>query len=122
MAGILQSTIGATLNPDMMAESSTASGLDFDTMSGFMMQPSATRWPALSSTALHERTPMQYTFQVQGMTCGHCERAVVHAVRQVDTDAIVKVDLATGQVAVESDQPREVLAAAIQEEGYKVAA
>lgn len=65
---------------------------------------------------------MQYTFQVQGMTCGHCERAVVYAVRQVDTDAIVKVDLATGQVAVESDQPREVLAAAIQEEGYKVAA
>ena len=65
---------------------------------------------------------MQYTFQVQGMTCGHCERAVVHAVRQVDTDALVKVDLATGQVIVESDKSREALAAAIQEEGYKVAA
>lgn len=65
---------------------------------------------------------MQYTFQVQGMTCGHCERAVVHAVRQVDTDAIVKVDLATGQVVVESDQSREAVANAIQEEGYKVAA
>ncbi|MGD9774333.1 heavy-metal-associated domain-containing protein [Diaphorobacter sp.] len=65
---------------------------------------------------------MQYTFQVQGMTCGHCERAVVHAVRQVDTDALVKVDLATGQVVVESDQSREALANAIQEEGYKVAA
>ncbi|ACM31525.1 MAG: cation transporter [Diaphorobacter nitroreducens] len=65
---------------------------------------------------------MQYTFQVQGMTCGHCERAVVHAVRQVDTDALVKVDLATGQVIVESDKSREALANAIQEEGYKVAA
>ena len=65
---------------------------------------------------------MQYTFQVQGMTCGHCERAVVHAVRQVDTDALVKVDLATGQVVVESDKSREALANAIQEEGYKVAA
>ena len=65
---------------------------------------------------------MQDTFQVQGMTCGHCERAVVHAVRQVDTDALVKVDLATGQVIVESDKSREALANAIQEEGYKVAA
>ena len=65
---------------------------------------------------------MQYTFQVQGMTCGHCERAVVHAVRQVDTDALGKVDLATGQVIVESDKSREALANAIQEEGYKVAA
>jgi len=71
---------------------------------------------------LIERTIMQYTFQVQGMTCGHCERAVVHAVRQVDTDALVKVDLATGQVIVESDKSREALANAIQEEGYKVAA
>jgi len=56
------------------------------------------------------------------MTCGHCERAVVHAVRQVDTDALVKVDLPTGQVIVESDKSREALANAIQEEGYKVAA
>ena len=65
---------------------------------------------------------MQYTFQVQGMTCGHCERAVVHAVRQVDTGALVKVDLATGQVTVASDKSRAALANAIQEEGYKVAA
>ena len=65
---------------------------------------------------------MQHTFQVQGMTCGHCERAVVHAVREVDTDAIVKVDLPTGQVTVESDHPRQAIANAIQEEGYKVAA
>ncbi|GAA6119130.1 cation transporter [Acidovorax sp. FG27] len=65
---------------------------------------------------------MQHTFQVQGMTCGHCERAVVHAVRQVDTDATVQVDLTTGRVAVESDHPRDALAAAITEEGYTVAA
>ncbi|MDR2336357.1 heavy-metal-associated domain-containing protein [Diaphorobacter ruginosibacter] len=65
---------------------------------------------------------MKYTFQVQGMTCGHCERAVVHAVREVDADALVKVDLPTGQVTVESDKSRDALANAIQEEGYKVAA
>ncbi|WP_053843684.1 heavy-metal-associated domain-containing protein [Paracidovorax avenae] len=65
---------------------------------------------------------MQHSFQVQGMTCGHCERAVVHAVRQVDTDATVQVDLPTGRVMVDSDRPREALAAAITEEGYTVAA
>ncbi|MBS0294044.1 MAG: heavy-metal-associated domain-containing protein [Proteobacteria bacterium] len=65
---------------------------------------------------------MQYQFTVEGMTCGHCERAVVHAVREVDTDAVVKVDLATKQVSVESDKAREVIANAITEEGYKVAA
>lgn len=86
------------------------------------MQLSGTRWPATHPPPFIERTIMQYTFQVQGMTCGHCERAVVHAVRQVDTDALVKVDLATGQVIVESDKSREALANAIQEEGYKVAA
>ena len=47
---------------------------------------------------------MQYQFNVKGMTCGHCERAVVHAVREVDTEAIVRVDLASGQVSVESDK------------------
>ena len=45
---------------------------------------------------------MQYQFQVTGMTCGHCERAVVHAVRELDEEAMVKVDLPTGQVVVES--------------------
>ncbi|MPM43840.1 Copper chaperone CopZ [bioreactor metagenome] len=65
---------------------------------------------------------MKYTFQVQGMTCGHCERAVVHAVREVDADAIIQVDLPTGQVVVESEKSRDAVAAAIREEGYTVAA
>ena len=65
---------------------------------------------------------MQYTFTVQGMTCGHCERAVVHAVRSIDEEALVKVDLPTGQVTVESDKARDAIATAIREEGYQVAA
>ncbi|MHA7600018.1 heavy-metal-associated domain-containing protein [Alicycliphilus sp. T452] len=64
---------------------------------------------------------MQYTFQVTGMTCGHCERAVVHAVRALDEEALVKVDLPTGQVVVESEKARDAIAAAIREEGYQVA-
>lgn len=62
------------------------------------------------------------TFQVQGMTCGHCERAVTQAVQQVDPDAQVRIDRASGQVEVDSTAPREALAAAIAEEGYTVAA
>lgn len=64
---------------------------------------------------------MEHVFQVQGMTCGHCERAVKQAVAQVDAQATTTVDLATGRVVVQSSSTREVLAQAIQEEGYTVA-
>ena len=62
------------------------------------------------------------TFQVQGMTCGHCERAVTQAIQQVDPAATVQIDRASGQVQVQSATPREQRAAAIAEEGYAVAA
>ncbi|MDE2047714.1 MAG: heavy-metal-associated domain-containing protein [Betaproteobacteria bacterium] len=65
---------------------------------------------------------MLQQFNVQGMTCGHCARAVTQAVHQVDPVAEVKVDLPHGQVSVQSDQPREAIARAIREEGYAVAA
>ena len=69
-----------------------------------------------------EKSTMQYQFTVEGMTCGHCERAVVHAVRELDNDAIIKVDLASKQVSVESEKSRDAVIAAIREEGYQVAA
>jgi len=60
------------------------------------------------------------TFEVTGMTCGHCERAVsreiglVHGVQRVD------VDLASGRVTVFAEQPvdRADVAAAVDEAGY----
>ena len=63
---------------------------------------------------------MNQNFNVQGMTCGHCERAVTQAVKQVDPQAEVKIDRASGKVEVQSTQPRESLAKAIAEEGYTV--
>ncbi len=63
---------------------------------------------------------MNQTFQVQGMTCGHCERAVTQAVKAVDPAAEIKIDRAAGQVQVETAQPREAIAHAIAEEGYAV--
>jgi copper chaperone len=65
---------------------------------------------------------MKQSFQVQGMSCGHCANAVTQAVRTVDPQAEVKVDLATGQVDVQSRQDHAAIARAIEEEGYKVAA
>ena len=58
-------------------------------------------------------------FEVSGMTCGHCVRAVTEAVRGVDAAAQVEVDLSTGRVTVRNgtaspDQVAQALAA----EGY----
>jgi copper chaperone len=64
---------------------------------------------------------MNQNFTVTGMTCGHCEKAVVRAVKQVDPQADVKIDRTQNLVQVESAQPREALATAIAEEGYAVA-
>ena len=63
---------------------------------------------------------MQQILNVQGMTCGHCERAVTDALKSVDPKAVVKIDRASGNVEVESDSAREALAEAIADEGYAV--
>jgi copper chaperone len=65
---------------------------------------------------------MNQSFQVQGMSCGHCVNAVTQAVKMVDPQAEVKIDLASGKVDVQSQQDRAAIARAIEEEGYKVAA
>jgi copper chaperone len=65
---------------------------------------------------------MNQTFTVTGMTCGHCEKAVTRAVKQIDPHAVVKIDRAQNLVQVESTQARDALAKAIAEEGYAVAA
>ena len=63
---------------------------------------------------------MNQSFTVTGMTCGHCEKAVMQAIKQADPQAQVSINRAANAVAVQSDQAREVLAKAIAEEGYTV--
>jgi len=60
------------------------------------------------------------TFKVQGMTCGHCERAVVNAIQARDSNARVEVDLEAGLVQVEGSLSEAVIREAIEEEGYQV--
>ena len=59
-------------------------------------------------------------FSVEGMTCGHCVRAVTQAVQSQDPAASVKVDLAAKEVGVESRLSAEQVMQAITEEGYSV--
>jgi len=64
---------------------------------------------------------VKHSFDVSGMTCGHCEKAVSRALRQLDPNAEVAIDRSTGRVVVESVQDRTRLASAITAEGYTVA-
>ncbi len=68
-------------------------------------------------TAINEQI-----FQVKGMSCGHCVRAVTQAVQARDPQARVEVDLPTGRVTVQTTLSRAAAAEAIAEEGYEVAA
>ncbi|MBY0454054.1 MAG: heavy-metal-associated domain-containing protein [Burkholderiaceae bacterium] len=63
---------------------------------------------------------MQHQFEVQGMTCGHCERAVAAVIQELDPQASVRIDRAHNRVEVDSAQPADALAAAIAQEGYTV--
>ena len=65
---------------------------------------------------------MNQTFTVTGMRCGHCEKAVTRALQQIDPQAQVKIDRSQNRVEVQTQQPREVVAKAIADEGYAVSA
>ncbi|MDT3679216.1 MAG: cation transporter [Burkholderiaceae bacterium] len=59
------------------------------------------------------------TFDVKGMTCGHCVKAVTQAVHEVDAQAKVEIDLAAGKVQVDSTMPAPAIERAIAEAGYE---
>ena len=63
---------------------------------------------------------MNQTFDVKGMTCGHCDKAVTRALKQLDPLAEITIDRSRNKVEVQSLQPREALARAIAEDGYAV--
>ncbi|WP_130905771.1 cation transporter [Pseudomonas sp. Sample_22] len=57
-------------------------------------------------------------FNVEGMSCGHCVRAITEAVQAKDPAASVRVDLAAREVGVESALTAQQVIEAISEEGY----
>jgi len=62
------------------------------------------------------------TYQVSGMTCGHCVQSVSGEVSALDGVEAVDVDLASGAVTVTSQQPldTDAVRAAVDEAGYQL--
>lgn len=60
------------------------------------------------------------SFQVEGMTCGHCVKAVTQAVQDVAPGAKVDIDLPSGRVQVEGAADAAAVSHAIDEAGYTV--
>lgn len=55
---------------------------------------------------------------VPEMTCGHCANIVTKALKSVDPQARIDIDLETKNVAVTSSADAKTLEAALQEAGY----
>lgn len=66
--------------------------------------------------------PVTVTYQVTGMSCGHCESAVTSELTALDGVTSVSASAATGQVTVTSTQPLDEAAvrAAVDEAGYEL--
>lgn len=58
------------------------------------------------------------TFQVNDMTCGHCAGRIEQAVKQLDPQAQVQIDLAVKEVRVHSGLEPIALQKAIEQAGY----
>ncbi|MCO6394927.1 cation transporter [Corynebacterium sp. MC-17D] len=73
--------------------------------------------PATSDSSAGGSSP---SYQVTGLTCGHCAKSVTQALSQVDN---VQIDLAAGGVStvtVTGVVPPEMVRRAIEEAGYTV--
>jgi copper chaperone len=59
-------------------------------------------------------------FNVEGMSCGHCVKAITEAVQAKDPAASVRVDLAAKEVGVDSALTVDQVIALISDEGYGI--
>lgn len=64
---------------------------------------------------------MNTQFTLPDMVCGGCVQSVTQALRALDPQAQVQVDLPRQTVSVESSQPREALAQALADAGFSEA-
>lgn len=57
-------------------------------------------------------------FKVKDMSCGHCAGVITKAVKELDANATVDIDVASKSVKIESSQDRATVVNALQEAGY----
>jgi copper chaperone len=58
------------------------------------------------------------TLNLPGMTCGGCARSVTAAIKELDQDAEVTVDIDARRVTIETTASDEALREAVREAGY----
>jgi copper chaperone len=61
---------------------------------------------------------LMLNLKVSDMTCGHCASTVTKAVKQVDGNATVEVDLGSKRVSIASTLDAAKFEQAIREAGY----
>lgn len=64
----------------------------------------------------------QTTYNVAGMTCGHCEFSVREEVEALPGVSSARIDRATGILVVRGQADEDAVAAAVAEAGYEVVA
>lgn len=68
-----------------------------------------------------EEYKMKKILLVEGMSCGHCEKAVKEAVGQIEGVEKVQVDLTSKKVDIEGENLKDdIIKQAIEEAGYDV--
>jgi copper chaperone len=65
--------------------------------------------------------PTVIQLNVQNMTCGHCVSAVTRAIKSLDPQAEVQVDLRSARVRVDGASPAGDLVKALDDAGYPAA-
>lgn len=72
--------------------------------------------PSMSPTV--ETAGEQCVYEVKGMTCSHCQRAVTDAIRQTDGVNRVEVSLSDGRAVVEGSASADDIIKAVEQIGY----
>ena len=58
--------------------------------------------------------------KVNGMSCGHCVRAITKVLIELDNTAKIQIDLAAQTVRFDGEADQEEVVLAIQDAGYDV--
>jgi len=61
---------------------------------------------------------MSTTYTVDGMTCGHCAQAVTNALKALNENAEINVDLEKKAVSITGLEDETAIADAIEEAGF----
>lgn len=57
---------------------------------------------------------------VSGMSCGHCVKAITQAVQELNSEAVVDIDLSSGKVSIGGLNDAAAVSHAIEEAGFEV--